>query len=153
MTHAGAQSYKTTESKYKGGAEEMYVTYDLWQETRGDGRALYPKVKRVYIAGQVKDWHVGTFAKRTGKHVHGVKLSIHRAAWPTRGRATGPPAAAPNTTWPRRRCTWALHGSPRSSKYRKRRTTCSSMRENSPRATATPSRTYARCLFHKFIPS
>ena len=74
MTHAGTQSYKTTESKYKGGAEEMYVTYDLWQETRGDGRALYPKVKRVYIAGQVKDWHVGTFAKRTGKHVHGVKI-------------------------------------------------------------------------------
>ena len=74
MTHAGTQSYKTTESKYKGGAEEMYVTYDLWQETRGDGRALYPKVKRVYIAGRVKDWHIGTFAKRTGKHVHGVKI-------------------------------------------------------------------------------
>ena len=79
MTHAGTQTYKTTESKYKGGAEEMYVTYDLWQETRGDGRALYPKVKRVYIAGRVKDWHAGTFAKRTGKHVHGVKIEYEQS--------------------------------------------------------------------------
>ena len=79
MTHADTQSYKTTESKYRGGAVEMYVTYDLWQETRGDGRALYPKVKRVYIAGQVKDWHVGTFAKHTGKHVHGVKIEYEQS--------------------------------------------------------------------------
>jgi osmotically-inducible protein OsmY len=87
MTHAGTQSYKTTESQYKGGAEEMYVTYDLWQETRGDGRALYPKVKRVYISGQVKDWHVGTFAKRTGKHVHGVKIEYtqSRTAYARKG--------------------------------------------------------------------
>ena len=30
-THSG---YRPTESKYKGGAHEMYVTYDLEQETR-----------------------------------------------------------------------------------------------------------------------
>jgi hypothetical protein len=71
--------YKTTESKYKGGAEEMYVTYDLWQETRGEGRTLYPKVKRVYIAGKVKDWQVGTFEKRTGKEVHGVKIGYEQS--------------------------------------------------------------------------
>ena len=87
MTRAGTQSYKTTESKYKGGAEEMYVTYDLWQETRGDGRALYPKVKRVYIAGRVKDRHVGTFAKRTGKRVHGVQIEYtqSRTAYARKG--------------------------------------------------------------------
>jgi hypothetical protein len=79
MTHASTQSYKTTESQYKGGAEEMYVTYDLWQETWGEGRALYPKVKRVYIAGRVKDWHVGTFAKRSGKHVYGVKIEYDQS--------------------------------------------------------------------------
>ena len=79
MTTTAKRHYQTTESKYKGGAEEMYVTYDLWQETRGDGRALYPKVKRVYIAGRVKDWHVGTFAKRTGKHVHGVKIEYEQS--------------------------------------------------------------------------
>jgi hypothetical protein len=45
--------YRPTESKYKGGADEMYVTYDLEQKARSDGRAIYPKVKRVYIAGQV----------------------------------------------------------------------------------------------------
>ncbi len=55
MTPAATPHYKTTESKYKGGAKEMYVTYDLWQATRGENQALYPKVKRVYIAGHVKD--------------------------------------------------------------------------------------------------
>lgn len=79
MTQAATQHYKTTASKYKGGAKEMYVTYDLQQATRGDSQALYPKVKRVYIAGHVKDWHVGTFAKRTGKHVHGVKIEYEQS--------------------------------------------------------------------------
>jgi hypothetical protein len=74
MTVSATHHYKTTESKYKGGAEEMYVTYDLRQATRGEGQALYPKVKRVYIAGQVTHWQVGTFAKRTGRTVHGVKI-------------------------------------------------------------------------------
>ncbi|HVU11990.1 MAG TPA: hypothetical protein VHD90_11970 [Phototrophicaceae bacterium] len=71
--------YKSTESKYKGGAQEMYVTYDLIQETRGDHHALYPKVTRVYIAGDVKDWHVGDFTKRTGKAVHGVKIDYEQS--------------------------------------------------------------------------
>ncbi len=79
MTPAATPHYKTTESKYKGGAKEMYVTYDLWQATRGENQALYPKVKRVYIAGHVKDWHVGTFAKRTGKQVHGVKIEYEQS--------------------------------------------------------------------------
>src|SRR5207248_1803087 len=64
MTQATKHRYRPTEAKYKGRAEEMYVTYDLSQPTRGGRRAMYPKVHRVYIAGQVKDWHVGNFAKR-----------------------------------------------------------------------------------------
>jgi len=52
----------------------MYVTYDLEQPTRGESTALYPKVKRVYIAGDVKDWRVGTFTKKSGRAVHGVKV-------------------------------------------------------------------------------
>ncbi len=67
-------SYRPTESKYKGGAQEMYITYDLEQQTRGGGTAIYPKVKRVYIAGDVKGWTVGTFPKRSGREVHGVKI-------------------------------------------------------------------------------
>jgi len=78
MTTATRHRYKSTESKYKGGAQEMYVTYDLWQETRGDNRALYPKVKRVYIAGDVKDWKVGHFKKRTGRDVYGVKITYEQ---------------------------------------------------------------------------
>jgi hypothetical protein len=77
MTTASS-TYTPTEAKYKGGASEMYVTYDLPQHTRGEGQATYPKVKRVYIAGEVKDWQIGTFAKRTGKKVHGVKIDYEQ---------------------------------------------------------------------------
>lgn len=88
--------YRPTESKYKGGAKQMYVTYDLRQETRGGGTAVYPKVKRVYIAGDVKTWKVGTFSKRSGKRVHGVRIeyqqtrsSYHRQGFTAkRGRTT-----------------------------------------------------------------
>jgi hypothetical protein len=52
----------------------MYITYDLEQRTRGKSTALYPKVKRVYIAGDVKDWCVGTFTKKSGRTVHGLKI-------------------------------------------------------------------------------
>jgi hypothetical protein len=70
--------YRPTESKYKGGADEIYVVYDLDQKTRGGGTALYPKVKRVYIAGHLKDWAVGDFTKKSGKVTHGVKIDYEQ---------------------------------------------------------------------------
>ena len=105
----------------------MYVTYDLWQATRGESQALYPKVKRVYIAGHVKDWHVGTFAKRTGKHVHGVKIEYEQSrAGYTRQGYTATRGATRYHVPPTqvRKSAGRFH---RSSRYRKRRTTCSSM--------------------------
>jgi len=53
----------------------------------GENHALYPKVKRVYIAGNVKNWQVGTFTKRTGKTVHGVKIEYEqsRASYQRKG--------------------------------------------------------------------
>ena len=71
--------YHPTESKYKGGAHEMYVTYDLEQKTRSDGSAIYPKVKRVYIAGHVKDWKAGRVQKKSGREVHGVRIELIHA--------------------------------------------------------------------------
>lgn len=71
--------YTPTEAQYKGDAEEMYVTYDLEQETAGEGTATYPKVKRVYIAGDVEDWAVGTFEKQSGKEVYGVRIRYTRS--------------------------------------------------------------------------
>jgi hypothetical protein len=71
--------YRPTESKYKGGASEMYVTYDLDRKTRGGGTATYPKVKRVYIAGDVKDWSVGTIQKRTGRQTYGVRIEYEQS--------------------------------------------------------------------------
>src|SRR5262245_10447036 len=71
--------YRPTESKYKGGAQDMYVTYDLEQKTRGGGHATYPKVKRVYIAGHVKGWKAGAVQKRSGREVHGVRIEYEQS--------------------------------------------------------------------------
>ncbi len=71
--------YRPTESKYKGGATEMYVTYDLEQRTRGGTSATYPKVKRVYIAGDVKDWKTGRVQKKSGREVHGVRIEYEQS--------------------------------------------------------------------------
>src|SRR5512138_779099 len=71
--------YRATESKYKGGAQEMYVTYDLKQKTRSGDTRLYPKVKRVYIAGDVKDWKTGNIKKRSGRTVHGVAIEYEQS--------------------------------------------------------------------------
>jgi len=73
------KAYRPTESKFKGGAKEMYVTYDLEQRTRGGGSALYPKVKRDYIAGDVKGWDVGEFRKRTGREAYGVRIEYEQS--------------------------------------------------------------------------
>jgi hypothetical protein len=75
---APARQYKSTESKYKGGAQDMYVTYDISQDTASGRQATYPKVKRVYVSGQVKSWKVGTFANRAGRQVHGVKIDYEQ---------------------------------------------------------------------------
>ena len=75
---AADTGYRRTESKYKGGAHQMYVTYDLEQRTRGAHSAVYPKVKRVYIAGDVKGWKAGAQQKRTGREVHGVRIEYEQ---------------------------------------------------------------------------
>jgi hypothetical protein len=78
MTASQTHRYKSTESKYKGGAQDMYVTYDESQATTSGRKATYPKVKRVYVAGQVKGWHVGVFTNRAGRQVHGVKVEYEQ---------------------------------------------------------------------------
>jgi hypothetical protein len=90
--------YRPTESKYKGGAEEMYITYDLEQKTRGVGSAVYPKVKRVYIAGDVKGWHAGNVQKRSGRQVHGVQIEYEQSR--SGYRREGYSAERGGTTYP-----------------------------------------------------
>jgi hypothetical protein len=89
MATATKRRYKPTESQYEGGATQMYVTYDLDQRTRGGRTATYPKVKRVYIAGDVKDWRVGEFEKRSGRRVHGVRIDYERDRKGFRRRTPG----------------------------------------------------------------
>lgn len=66
--------YTPTEATYAGGAEELYLTYLLEQETRSGGTATYPKVQRVYLPGELVDWTLGRFEKRSGREVHGVRV-------------------------------------------------------------------------------
>lgn len=77
-TYRPTESNRPTESKYKGGADEKYITYDLEQKTRGGGSVPYPKVKRIYIAGKVKDWKVGSFKKKSGRKVYGVQITYQQ---------------------------------------------------------------------------
>jgi hypothetical protein len=84
MTTARKSAYRSTESKYKGGATEMYVAYDLQQRTRNGGSALVPKVKRVYIAGDVVGWKLGEFRKRSGREVHGLRIEYRQSRRPYR---------------------------------------------------------------------
>ena len=79
MTVTQNNAYRSTESKYKGGASEMYISYDLEQQTRGGNTALMPKIKRVYIAGEVKEWKQGDFCKRSGREVHGVRIEYQQS--------------------------------------------------------------------------
>jgi hypothetical protein len=106
MTTAIRSGYRPTEAKYKGGAHEMYVTYDLEQKTRGPRPAIYPKVKRIYIGGDVTDWQAGAFEKRTGRRVRGVRIeyeqrrqgykrSGYTAQRGATGYAVGPASVAP----------------------------------------------------------
>jgi hypothetical protein len=71
------KGYRSTESTYKSGAHEMCVTYDLEQKSHGSRIATYPKVKRVYIAGKLKDWKAGV-RNKLGREVHGVRIAAAR---------------------------------------------------------------------------
>ena len=66
--------YRSTESKYRRAAEDMFVVYDLKQRTRSGASALYPKVKRVHIAGDVEKVTNGLTRKRSGRKVRGVRI-------------------------------------------------------------------------------
>jgi hypothetical protein len=81
------RAYRPTKSKYKGGASEMYLTYDLEQTTRRGGAAVYPKVKKVYLAGELNDSTTGPFTKKSGRNVHGVRIEYEqsRRGYPCRG--------------------------------------------------------------------
>lgn len=75
----GGRTYRPTESKYKGGAKDMFVTYDLPQTTRAGNIAVYPKIKRVYIAGEVMKVSGGSLRKRSGREVRGVKIEYEQS--------------------------------------------------------------------------
>jgi len=71
---------RSTGSNYKGGAHhDMFVVYDLKPRTRTGTSALYPKVKRVHIAGNVEKVTNGLMRKRSGREVRGVRIEYLHA--------------------------------------------------------------------------
>jgi hypothetical protein len=56
----------------------MYVTYDIKRATRSGSQTSFPKVKRVYIAGDVKNVKTGDVKKRSGREVHGVMINYEQ---------------------------------------------------------------------------
>ncbi|MEO8458743.1 MAG: hypothetical protein ABI559_13145 [Chloroflexota bacterium] len=57
----------------------MYVTYDLPQKTPSGKHAIFPKVKRIHIAGEVQHWDVGDFEMRSGRTAHGVRIEYEQS--------------------------------------------------------------------------
>lgn len=60
-------------------SEPVYVTYDLQQKTPNGKPAVFPKVKRVHIAGDVQNWDVGDFEMRSGRTAHGVRIEYEQS--------------------------------------------------------------------------
>ena len=57
---------------------DLYITFDV-KESAGDLVALFPKVKKVHITGEVKGWMVGIFRRVYGKRRRkfmGVKIEF-----------------------------------------------------------------------------
>jgi hypothetical protein len=75
VSTSSPRRYRSAESKYKGGARDIFVTYDLAQRTRGGAITLYPKIKRVYIAGDVKEVGAQTLWKGSARRAHRVRAT------------------------------------------------------------------------------
>ncbi len=71
-------NYNSIESEYKTRSRNMFITYDLEQRTRNGNTAIYPKIKRVYIAGNIKDWKVGRMHKKSGREVRGISITYEQ---------------------------------------------------------------------------
>jgi hypothetical protein len=113
MTAIAQKGYRFTESKYKGGAHEMYVTYDLKQQTRGEQHAVYPKVKRVYVSGNVMDWKTGIVRNKLGRQVHGVRIEYEQTRRVTADRDMRRVEARRNTRRRQRPSVQPHSGSPK----------------------------------------
>lgn len=78
LTPSTQTKYEAAGSKYKSGGNEKYVTYDLQQKT-AQGYAVFLKVKRIQIAGEVQHWEIGDFEMRSGRTAHGVRIEYEQS--------------------------------------------------------------------------
>lgn len=53
---------------------DLYVTFDIEETSSSGHRVLEPHARRVSIGGEVKEWQVGDFRRRSGREVHGIRI-------------------------------------------------------------------------------
>jgi len=77
MTQSGVSkmAYKSTQSKYKGGAHTYYIIYEIMHQYRGKVRKMRKRVKKVYISGVLKNWERGTFRLKSGGKGYGIRFT------------------------------------------------------------------------------
>lgn len=101
-TRTATQEYlydDATDRRNKSGADAMFITYDIKQRTTNGEQTICPKVKRVHIAGDVQNWHVGDFEMRSGRTAHGVRIEYEQSRKGyTRTRAGDTSTIAPGTS-------------------------------------------------------
>jgi hypothetical protein len=99
-TAATNRRYRSTESKYKGGAHEMYVTYDLEQKTAAD-KAPYTTKSSGYISPAKSGiGERGSFGKRRGVKCTAFGSNMSRPARVIVKGGARPGGARRNILWP-----------------------------------------------------
>lgn len=63
---------------YIGGADQMFVTYELELGPDAGEDGSCPQVTRVYLSGDLCSWEIGTFKTRSGAEVYGVKIEYQQ---------------------------------------------------------------------------
>jgi hypothetical protein len=107
------KGYRRTESKYKGVAHEMYVTYDLEQTTRGGHSAMYPKVKRVLSPATSRNGRQASSETSSVAKCAMCGSNTSRRARATAGRDIPPIGARRNTRQEQQASLVPRSGSPR----------------------------------------
>ena len=66
--------YRPSEYPRVGPGKYYYIFYENLEQTRSGKKVWKPRAKRVYISGRLKSWKKGTFVKRSGSRVFGIKF-------------------------------------------------------------------------------
>lgn len=70
---------RAEQPRYPTTVSDLYVTYDIEEVTASGQRTLEPHARRVSIGGEVREWQVGDFRRRSGREVHGIRIHYEQS--------------------------------------------------------------------------